>query len=105
MFLIFLACVWKLVHQHPPAFELTETYLIVLSDSLYIPIFSTFFKSPHKKGTNMDRKSPDTESKSLNVLTVWSWSIYFEPKAQTLLKNPLCGKAKTGKRPVERNVF
>lgn len=56
MFLLFLDCVWQLVHQHPPAFEFTETFLTVLSDSLYIPIFSTFFfNSPHQKDTNMVR--------------------------------------------------
>ncbi|KAF6357267.1 myotubularin related protein 12 [Rhinolophus ferrumequinum] len=54
VFLLFLDCVWQLVHQYPPAFEFTETYLTVLSDSLYIPIFSTFFfNSPHQKDTNM----------------------------------------------------
>lgn len=56
MFLLFLDCVWQLVHQHPPAFEFTETYLTVLSDSLYIPIFSTFFfNSPHQKDMNVVR--------------------------------------------------
>lgn len=56
VFLLFLDCVWQLVHQHPPAFEFTETYLTVLSDSLYIPIFSTFFfNSPHQKDMNMVR--------------------------------------------------
>ncbi|EPY84155.1 myotubularin related protein 12-like protein [Camelus ferus] len=54
VFLLFLDCVWQLVHQHPPAFEFTETYLTVLSDSLYIPIFSTFFfNSPHQKDGNV----------------------------------------------------
>uniref|UniRef100_A0A8D2GPY8 Myotubularin related protein 12 n=1 Tax=Urocitellus parryii TaxID=9999 RepID=A0A8D2GPY8_UROPR len=90
VFLLFLDCVWQLVHQHSPAFEFTETYLTVLSDSLYIPIFSTFFfNSPHQKDTNMGRESPDTQSKPLNLLTVWDWSVQFEPKAQMLLKNPL----------------
>ncbi|XP_047623505.1 myotubularin-related protein 12 isoform X2 [Phacochoerus africanus] len=90
VFLLFLDCVWQLVHQHPPAFEFTETYLTVLSDSLYIPIFSTFFfNSPHQKDTNMGRESQDTQGKPLNLLTVWDWSVQFEPKAQTLLKNPL----------------
>lgn len=56
MFLLFLDCVWQLVHQYPPAFEFTETYLTVLSDSLYIPIFTTFFfNSPHQKDTNVVR--------------------------------------------------
>ncbi|XP_055101664.1 myotubularin-related protein 12 isoform X5 [Symphalangus syndactylus] len=68
VFLLFLDCVWQLVHQHPPAFEFTETYLTVLSDSLYIPIFSTFFfNSPHQKATNMHQRQlslPLTQSKS-----------------------------------------
>ncbi|TKC43259.1 hypothetical protein EI555_004647, partial [Monodon monoceros] len=103
VFLLFLDCVWQLVHQHPPAFEFTETYLTVLSDSLYIPIFSTFFfNSPHQKDTNMPRwkrrdlclfwqgrEGQGAQSKPLNLLTVWDWSVQFEPKAQTLLKNPL----------------
>ncbi|XP_017446321.1 myotubularin-related protein 12 isoform X1 [Rattus norvegicus] len=90
VFLLFLDCVWQLVHQHPPAFEFTETYLTVLSDSLYIPIFSTFFfNSPHQKDTNMGRESLDAQSKPLTLLTVWDWSVQFEPKAQTLLRNPL----------------
>ncbi|XP_063520764.1 myotubularin-related protein 12 isoform X2 [Pongo pygmaeus] len=68
VFLLFLDCVWQLVHQHPPAFEFTETYLTVLSDSLYIPIFSTFFfNSPHQKDANMHQRQlslPLTQSKS-----------------------------------------
>ncbi|XP_010603714.1 myotubularin-related protein 12 isoform X4 [Fukomys damarensis] len=68
VFLLFLDCVWQLVHQHPPAFEFTETYLTVLSDSLYIPIFSTFFfNSPHQKDVNMHQRQlslPLTQSKS-----------------------------------------
>uniref|UniRef100_A0A671EQQ4 Myotubularin-related protein 12 n=1 Tax=Rhinolophus ferrumequinum TaxID=59479 RepID=A0A671EQQ4_RHIFE len=68
VFLLFLDCVWQLVHQYPPAFEFTETYLTVLSDSLYIPIFSTFFfNSPHQKDTNMHQRHlslPLTQSKS-----------------------------------------
>ncbi|KAM6223116.1 myotubularin-related protein 12 isoform 2-T2 [Rhynchocyon petersi] len=68
VFLLFLDCVWQLVHQHPPAFEFSETYLTVLSDSLYIPIFSTFFfNSPHQKDTTVHQRQlslPLTQSKS-----------------------------------------
>ncbi|XP_067401579.1 myotubularin-related protein 12 isoform X2 [Emydura macquarii macquarii] len=68
VFLLFLDCVWQLVQQYPPAFEFTETYLTVLSDSLYIPIFSTFFfNSQHQKDTNMHQRQlslPLTQSKS-----------------------------------------
>lgn len=35
------------------------------------------------------RESQDTQSKPLNLLTVWDWSVQFEPRAQTLLQNPL----------------
>lgn len=35
------------------------------------------------------RESLDTQSKPLTLLTVWDWSVQFEPKAQTLLRNPL----------------
>ncbi|XP_074851806.1 myotubularin-related protein 12 isoform X2 [Carettochelys insculpta] len=68
VFLLFLDCVWQLVQQYPPAFEFTETYLTVLSDSLYIPIFSTFFfNSQHQKDTNMHQRQlslPLTQTKS-----------------------------------------
>nr|XP_042716144.1 myotubularin-related protein 12 isoform X2 [Chrysemys picta bellii] len=68
VFLLFLDCVWQLVQQYPPAFEFTETYLTVLSDSLYIPIFSTFFfNSQHQKDANMHQRQlslPLTQTKS-----------------------------------------
>lgn len=35
------------------------------------------------------RESQETQSKPLNLLTVWDWSVQFEPKAQMLLRNPL----------------
>ncbi|XP_025054266.1 myotubularin-related protein 12 [Alligator sinensis] len=90
VFLLFLDCVWQLVQQYPPAFEFTETYLTVLSDSLYIPIFSTFFfNSQHQKDTIMSGESHNAQSSPLRLLTVWDWSVQFEPKAQALLNNPL----------------
>ncbi|KYO28964.1 myotubularin-related protein 12 [Alligator mississippiensis] len=90
VFLLFLDCVWQLVQQYPPAFEFTETYLTVLSDSLYIPIFSTFFfNSQHQKDTIMSGESHNAQSSPFRLLTVWDWSVQFEPKAQALLNNPL----------------
>lgn len=39
-----------MMNQYPAAFEFTETYLIVLSDSMWIPLFSTFlFNSPKQR--------------------------------------------------------
>ncbi|XP_021236201.1 myotubularin-related protein 12 isoform X2 [Numida meleagris] len=68
LFLLLLNCVWQLVQQYPPAFEFTETYLTVLSDSLYVPIFSTFFfNSQHQKDTTTHQRQlslPLTQTKS-----------------------------------------
>nr|XP_060617335.1 myotubularin-related protein 12 isoform X2 [Anolis sagrei ordinatus] len=90
VFLLFLDCVWQLVQQYPPAFEFTETYLTVLSDSLYIPIFSTFFfNSQYHKDTTLYGGSLNTEGSKLSYLSVWEWSVQFEPEAQALLNNPL----------------
>ncbi|XP_042305742.1 myotubularin-related protein 12 isoform X3 [Sceloporus undulatus] len=90
VFLFFLDCVWQLIQQYPPAFEFTETYLTVLSDSLYIPIFSTFFfNSQHQRDTTLYGGSLDTQGNKLSYLSVWEWSVQFEPEAQALLNNPL----------------
>lgn len=60
IFLLFLDCVWQLVQQYPLAFEFSETYLTVLSDSINIPIFSTFFfNSPYEKDTHKMVSNPD----------------------------------------------
>ncbi|KAM8985561.1 myotubularin-related protein 12 [Ara ararauna] len=89
VFLLLLNCVWQLVQQYPPAFEFTETYLTVLSDSLYVPIFSTFFfNSQHQKDTSTSGESLKTQSGPFRFLTVWDWSVQFDPKAQAFLNNP-----------------
>lgn len=50
LFVLFLDCVWQMMNQYPAAFEFTETYLTVLSDSMWIPLFSTFlFNSPKQR--------------------------------------------------------
>lgn len=52
VFLVFLECVWQLLQQYPPSFQFSETYLTVLSDSLHVPVFSTFlFNSQHHRHT------------------------------------------------------
>lgn len=90
VFLLLLNCVWQLVQQYPPAFEFTETYLTVLSDSLYVPIFSTFFfNSQHQKDTTATGESLKTQSGPFRFLTVWDWSVQFDLKAQAFLNNPL----------------
>ncbi|KAJ7417743.1 Myotubularin-related protein 12 [Willisornis vidua] len=89
VFLLLLNCVWQLVQQYPPAFEFTETYLTVLSDSLYVPVFSTFFfNSQHQRDTSASGESLKTQSGPFRFLTVWDWSVQFDPKAQAFLNNP-----------------
>ncbi|XP_078251043.1 myotubularin-related protein 12 isoform X1 [Rhinoraja longicauda] len=99
VFLLFLECVWQLLQQYPPAFEFTETYMTILSDSMYIPIFSTFlFNSPFQKdNTQMLCEDRNILSRSLKLPTVWEWSVQFENSVQALFNNPLyIGKPKPG---------
>ncbi|XP_074788674.1 myotubularin-related protein 12 isoform X2 [Athene noctua] len=87
VFLLLLNCVWQLVQQYPPAFEFTETYLTVLSDSLYVPIFSTFFfNSQHQKDTNTHQRQlslPLTPTKSSTKRG------FFREETDHLIKNIL----------------
>ncbi|KAG8456756.1 hypothetical protein GDO86_002514 [Hymenochirus boettgeri] len=91
VFLLFLDCVWQMVQQYPLAFEFTETYLTVLSDSINIPIFSTFFfNSPWQKDTvSLEEGRHGKQGESLRFYTVWDWSLQFEPRAISYLNNPL----------------
>ncbi|XP_018425806.1 PREDICTED: myotubularin-related protein 12 [Nanorana parkeri] len=91
VFLLFLDCVWQLVQQYPLAFEFSETYLTVLSDSIYIPIFSTFFfNSPNQKDTHkLIEDGSGKQREPLSFYTVWNWSVQFELKALSFLNNPL----------------
>ncbi|XP_036383036.1 myotubularin-related protein 12 isoform X2 [Megalops cyprinoides] len=90
VFLLFLECVWQLLQQHGPAFQFSETYLTVLSDSVHVPVFGTFlFNSPYHRATVMKNDSPQTQRGPLNCPEVWDWSLQFERKAQDLFTNPL----------------
>uniref|UniRef100_A0A672T1Y5 Myotubularin-related protein 12 n=1 Tax=Sinocyclocheilus grahami TaxID=75366 RepID=A0A672T1Y5_SINGR len=90
VFLLFLECVWQLVQQHSPAFQFSETYLTVLSDSVHVPIFSTFlFNSAHHREGVMKAESPLAQSGPLSCPTVWDWSVQFDSKAQNFFYNPL----------------
>ncbi|XP_073399989.1 myotubularin-related protein 12 isoform X2 [Dendrobates tinctorius] len=108
VFLLFLDCVWQLVHQYPLAFEFSETYLTVLSDSINIPIFSTFFfSSAYQRDTHkwVEDGGGGRQSGSLSFYSVWDWSVQFELKALTFLNNPLYEekskqeKSRKGTRP------
>ncbi|XP_064152774.1 myotubularin-related protein 12 [Anguilla rostrata] len=90
VFLLFLECVWQLLQQHIPAFQFSETYLTVLSDSLYVPVFSTFlFNSPYHRATMEKPESPQAQRGPLTCPSVWDWSLQFERRAQDIFTNPL----------------
>ncbi|CAH2296549.1 myotubularin-related 12 [Pelobates cultripes] len=91
VFLLFLDCVWQLIQQYPLAFEISETYLTVLSDSINIPIFSTFFfNSPYQKYENRwAEEGQPRQDEPLRFYNVWDWSVQFELKALSFLTNPL----------------
>ncbi|KAG7266501.1 hypothetical protein CRUP_016873, partial [Coryphaenoides rupestris] len=90
VFLVFLECVWQLLQQYPPSFQFSETYLTVLSDSLHVPVFSTFlFNSQHHRHAFIQADSPHTPSSLLRCPVAWDWSVQFDCKAQELFINPL----------------
>uniref|UniRef100_A0AAZ3SP34 Myotubularin-related protein 12 n=1 Tax=Oncorhynchus tshawytscha TaxID=74940 RepID=A0AAZ3SP34_ONCTS len=90
VFLLFLECVWQLQQQHGPAFQFSETYLTVLSDSVHVPVFTTFlFNNDGHRDSLLRAESPHTQRSPLNCPTVWDWSVQFDCKAQDLFTNPL----------------
>ncbi|XP_036391581.1 myotubularin-related protein 10-like [Megalops cyprinoides] len=102
LFLLFLDCVSQLMNQYPAAFEFTETYLTVLSDSMWVPVFSTFlFNCPlqhaeHSKEFAQSKNIPLGEDKALRFPPVWDWSQQFTLKDQALFNSPLyVGKGAT----------
>ncbi|MBN3275705.1 MTMRA protein, partial [Polyodon spathula] len=102
LFLLFLDCVWQLLDQYPAAFEFTETYLTVLSDSLWIPVFSTFlFNCPQQRAEQSREFARGKnihlgDEKVLWFPSVWDWSQQFTAKDQALFNNPLyVGKSAT----------
>ncbi|TRZ02283.1 hypothetical protein DNTS_003178 [Danionella cerebrum] len=103
VFLLFLECVWQLVQQHSPAFQFSETYLTVLSDSVNVPIFSTFlFNSAHHRESTMKTESPLAQSSSLSCPPVWDWSVQFDGKAQSFFFNPLYSEKVKHERNIRR---
>uniref|UniRef100_A0A673C4G3 Myotubularin phosphatase domain-containing protein n=1 Tax=Sphaeramia orbicularis TaxID=375764 RepID=A0A673C4G3_9TELE len=94
LFTLFLDCVWQMMNQYPAAFEFTEAYLTVLTDSMWIPLFSTFlFNSPKQRNQHLDfaknKAIPQGEEQSVYFPPVWDWSQQFSFKDQTLFNNPM----------------
>ncbi|KAM9861355.1 myotubularin-related protein 10 [Aulostomus maculatus] len=95
LFMLFLDCVWQMMNQYPAAFEFTEAYLTVLSDSMWIPLFSTFlFSSPKQRAQHLmdfarNKAIPQGEDQAVYFPPVWDWSQQFSVKDQTLFNNPM----------------
>ncbi|XP_033972149.1 myotubularin-related protein 10 [Trematomus bernacchii] len=95
LFLLFLDCVSQMISQYPAAFEFTESYLTVLSDSMWIPLFSTFlFNSSKQQAKHLmdfakNKAIPHGEDQVVYFPPVWDWSQQFSPKDQTLFNNPM----------------
>nr|XP_057945612.1 myotubularin-related protein 10 isoform X2 [Doryrhamphus excisus] len=95
VFMLFLDCVWQMLNQYPAAFEFTEAYLTVLSDSMWIPLFSTFlFSSPKQRAQYLmdfarNKAIPQGEDPVVYFPPVWDWSQQFSLKDQTLFNNPM----------------
>ncbi|XP_041642278.1 myotubularin-related protein 10 isoform X2 [Cheilinus undulatus] len=95
LFMLFLDCVWQMMNQYPAAFEFTEAYLTVLSDSMWIPLFSTFlFNSPKQRAKHLadfakNKAIPQGEDPAVYFPPVWDWSQQFSTKDQTLFNNPM----------------
>lgn len=95
LFLLFLDCVWQMINQYPAAFEFTETYLTVLTDSMWIPLHSTFLfnsslqRTQHLTDFAKTRTIPHEEEQSVYFPPVWEWSQQFSAKEQTLFNNPM----------------
>ncbi|RVE74590.1 hypothetical protein OJAV_G00023070 [Oryzias javanicus] len=95
LFTLFLDCVWQMMNQYPAAFEFTEAYLTVLSDSMWIPLFSTFLFNSPKQRTQLltdfakNKAIPQGEDPAMFFPAVWEWSQQFSIKDQTLFNNPM----------------
>ncbi|XP_076852448.1 myotubularin-related protein 10 [Brachyhypopomus gauderio] len=95
LFLLFLNCVWQLLDQHPTAFQFTEVYLSVLSDSMWLPVFSTFLfncprqRAEHSRDFALTKRISLGQEQALHFPPVWDWSQQFSPRDQALFNNPL----------------
>ena len=75
----------QLIEQFPSAFEFTDTFLIALWDSMHSGIFGTFLFNSERHRT----RTCVTSTKSIQLATVWAWTLQFTKDDQALFTNPL----------------
>lgn len=66
VFILFLECVHQLLRQYPLKFEYTEQFLILLIDSSYSSLFSTFLFDSHSD--SLDQVEVDSQ-----LVSVWDF--------------------------------
>ncbi|XP_053331464.1 myotubularin-related protein 11 isoform X2 [Spea bombifrons] len=114
VFLLFLDCVWQVMHQFPTAFELTESYLIALQDSTYNLFCSSFAHNcqwDRIRGSQRHSFTPTytpvngwrdivrekiflngdyktAEEKKTAPPTVWDWHLFYNRLHRQQFRNP-----------------
>ncbi|XP_064355149.1 myotubularin-related protein 11 isoform X1 [Dromaius novaehollandiae] len=107
VFLLFLDCTWQLVRQFPGCFQFTESYLLALHDSSFVPYFSTFlFNCQWQRGrSGQPREQSYTPvggwrepaaaagggqrgAPARRPLTVWDWRLRYSRQQRARFRNP-----------------
>ncbi|XP_039291181.1 myotubularin-related protein 10-B [Nilaparvata lugens] len=96
VFLVFLDCVWQLLQQFPTEFQMSETYLTTLWDSVFFSTFDTFLFDCER-----DRLLAAAEPNNpLTLRPVWDWGEQFLDRDVMLFSNPLYVHPPTSATPV-----
>lgn len=75
LLLLFLDCTWQLLQQFPEEFEFSETFLTMLWDSAFLPIFDTFlFNSEHDRQIAL-RKVRTSHTQRIPTITMICYHI------------------------------
>ncbi|RZF37483.1 hypothetical protein LSTR_LSTR005358 [Laodelphax striatellus] len=92
VFLVFLDCVWQLLQQFPTEFQMSETYLTTLWDSVFFSTFDTFLFDCER-----DRLLAAAEPNNYFTLRpVWDWGEQFLDRDVMLFTNPLFVRPERG---------
>ncbi|NWY07161.1 MTMRB protein, partial [Nothoprocta ornata] len=112
VFLLFLDCTWQLVRQFPGCFGFTESYLLALHDSSFVPYFSTFlFNCQWQRGRNSRppgsaqsytpvsgwrepaaaggaQQGGSPPGRCRRPLSVWDWRLRYSRQQRSHFRNP-----------------
>jgi len=88
-FLLFLDCVFQLIHQHPSHFQFTSFFLLCLADGTRLPCFDTFIFNNERLRSRILIQAKKEAVVMAETLPIWDWSYQFDEKEQKLFYNPL----------------